>query len=66
MDERIAAYIDELSRPGIPYISNSHGTLRELYARYGKQVIDQLLEEYWESLRTEKTNKQWQVPSGTL
>lgn len=58
MDERIADYIAEVSQPGIPYISNSHGTLRELYARHGKQVIDQLLEEYWESLRTEKTNKQ--------
>lgn len=59
MDPRIAAYVKEVSQPGIPYISNSHGTLRQLYIDHGQQVIDDLLAAHWEEQRK-------QVPSGTL
>lgn len=59
MDPRIAAYVKEVSQPGIPYVSNSHGTLRELYYEYGRQVIDDLLAAHWKEQRK-------QVPPGTL
>ena len=59
MDPRIAAYVAEVSQPGIPYVSNSHGTLHNLYSEHGRQVIDGLLAAHWEEQRK-------QVPPGTL
>lgn len=50
-DPRIAAYVAEVSRPGVPYLSTSHLTMGRLYQEHGRCVIDQLLKEYWESLR---------------
>lgn len=58
MDPRIAAYVQEVSRPGIPCVSYSHETLRQLYIDHGKQVIDDLLDAHWEEQRK-------QVPPGT-
>ena len=51
MDQRIAAYVAEVSQPGIPFISDSHITLRHLYIDHGKEVIDQLLADHWETQR---------------
>ena len=58
MDPRIAAYVKEVSQPGIPYISHSHVTLRELYSEHGQKVIDDLLAAHWKGQRK-------QVPPGT-
>lgn len=58
MDPRIAAYVKEVSQPGIPYVSHSHVTLRELYSEHGQQVIDDLLAAHWKEQRE-------QVPPGT-
>ena len=51
MDQRIAAYVAEVSQPGIPYMNNSHGVLRELYITYGRETIDQLLSDHWATQR---------------
>ena len=51
MDQRIAAYVAEVSQPGIPHFSTSHITLRNLYSDHGKEVIDQLLSDHWETER---------------
>jgi hypothetical protein len=47
-DPRIAAYIDEISQPGIPYVSKSHHKLADLYAEHGRNVVDQLIVDYFE------------------
>lgn len=52
-DPRIAAYVAEVSQPGIPFVSTSHITLLRLYEQHGKDVIDQLLAEYWAAVRNQ-------------
>lgn len=51
IDPRIAAYVKEVSKPGIPYVSYSHHTLRAMYIEHGKQVVDHLLTEHWANQR---------------
>lgn len=47
LQHRLDAYINEVSRPGIPAFSSSHVTLRYLYLDFGKELIDELLAEHW-------------------
>lgn len=49
-DPRIAAYVAEVSVPGIPWISTSHNTLSRLYGEHGRDVVDGLLHEHWSAL----------------
>ena len=51
IDPRIAAYVEEISKPGIPYVSYSHHTLLTMYIEHGKQVVDHLLPEHWAKQR---------------
>ncbi len=46
-DPRIAAYIAEVEKPGIPWISTSHKTLMDLNDKHGAEVVKQLLHEYF-------------------
>lgn len=50
-DPRIARYIAEVSKPGVPWISTSHIVLLGLYQEYGRDTIDKLLADYWEASR---------------
>ena len=50
IDPRIAGYVAEISKPGIPFISTSHSTLRRLYEAHGHQVIDELLATHWRTV----------------
>lgn len=50
-DERIAAYVAEISKPGVPYVSRSWVTLARLYDLHGRDTVDRLLREHWEALR---------------
>jgi hypothetical protein len=49
-DPRIAAYVAEVSAPGIPWISTSHVTLRRLWDEHGKATVQGLLQAYWVAL----------------
>lgn len=51
-DPRIAAYVAEVSAPGIPYVSTSHVTLARLYDAHGRDTVDALLSAHWDALRT--------------
>ena len=51
-DSHIAVYVAEVSKPGIPYVNHSHVTLARMYDEHGRAVIDNLLDEYWDALRT--------------
>lgn len=55
VDPRIAAYVAEVSQPGIPYISKSHYSLSELYVVHGEQVINDLLTAHWAEQRSNPT-----------
>jgi hypothetical protein len=57
MDPRIAAYVEEVSQPGIPYVSRSHGTLMHICALHGKQIIEDLLAEHWKQEREKRLSK---------
>lgn len=52
-DPRIAHYIAEIEQPGIPYVSYSHETLRQLYGTHGKALVEQLIAAYFADVRTE-------------
>lgn len=51
MDARIAAYVVEVSMPGVPWISTSHNTLVKLYGQHGRETIDALLAAHWAAER---------------
>lgn len=55
VDPRIAAYVAEVSQPGIPYVSMSHYVLAELYVLHGEQVINDLLTAHWAEQRSNHT-----------
>lgn len=57
-DPRIAAYVEEVSRPGVPYVSTSHVTLGRLYDAHGRATVDSLLAAHWQALR------EWQAAQG--
>jgi hypothetical protein len=50
-DPIIAAYVAEVSAPGIPYVSTSHVTLSRLYSEHGRARVDALLAEHWAAVR---------------
>lgn len=54
LETALQAYIDEIEQTGIPCVSNSHDTLRELYRRYGKREIDSHLDSYFHKSRLNK------------
>lgn len=47
----IAAYIAEVSVPGVPWVSTPHLTLRGLYNQYGQSRIVMLINEHWANMR---------------
>jgi len=47
----IAAYINEVSVPGIPWISTSHNTLLHLWNSHGQANIDRMLVQFWDEQR---------------
>lgn len=51
-DPRIAAYIAEIERPGIPWISTSHITLSGLQSEHGAALIQQLIDAYFAAKRS--------------
>lgn len=54
-DPRIAPYLEHLEREGagVPCtISTAHETLRMIQAQYGMRVVDSLLREHWDAVRT--------------
>lgn len=53
-DPRIAHYIAEIERPGIPYVSTSHVTLRHLNSTYGAELVSGLIAAYFDALRAER------------
>jgi hypothetical protein len=57
VDPRIAAYVAEVSQPGIPYVSTSQDRLMELYVIHGEQVINDLLTLYWSEQRSNQPNE---------
>ena len=50
-DPRVAGYIAEIEQPGIPYVSYSHTTLLRLYAAHGKDVVNNLISDYFAEVR---------------
>lgn len=55
VDPRIAAYVAEVSQPGMPYVCTSHNSLWELYVMHGKEVINDLLTTYWADQKSNPT-----------
>jgi hypothetical protein len=49
--EEIAAYVAEVSQPGVPWISNSHHTLFQLGSKYGRSRVEMWLNEHWAAVR---------------
>lgn len=47
----IADYIYEISKPGIPYISNSHVKLWQMGIQHGHVLIQDLINQYFKALR---------------
>lgn len=50
-DPRIAAYIEEISRPGTPYVNGSHNTRWKLVCEHGEETVNRLCDEYFAALR---------------
>jgi len=51
-DPRIAAYVAEVSVPGVPWISSSHITLRHINIEYGQATVQHLLDKHWAAMRS--------------
>lgn len=50
-DPRIADYIAEIEKPGIPYVSTSHLTLFRLGAEHGHGLVAGLIKDYFNAVR---------------
>lgn len=53
-DPRIAAYVAELSQPGVPYVNTTHLTRYRLVVQHGAETVQRLLDEYFEAERRER------------
>ena len=40
LDRLVSRYVDEIMRPGIPYVSSSHATMRAIYGVVGVEKGD--------------------------
>jgi hypothetical protein len=57
VDPRIAAYVEQVSQPGIPYVNMSNYGLEELYILYGEKIINDLLTAHWAEQRLKHINE---------
>lgn len=46
----VKQYLDEIMRPGIPYVSQSHGILKRLYGLYGRERVDERVNKHFKQL----------------
>lgn len=50
-DPRIAPYVAEVSKPGVPYVNSSHTVLFRLGCEHGHQLVQDLLDQHWAAMR---------------
>ncbi len=50
-DQRIAAYIEEIEKPGIPFVGWSHCLLYSIGCEHGHELVWGLISEYFEAVK---------------
>lgn len=50
-DPRIAEYIAEIERPGVPYVNTSHVTLYRICREHGTDTVEKLIDDYFAQAR---------------